>query len=209
MLAPDSSLYADLGGARATKALTKLEMFLRRATRVPNAFAKAAFVGNRGSGKSTYLLHLEAQLEREGLFAPLHISLDPSLKGDCTCSDLFLWMVDAIAEEFKQRGHPVDDAELSKVTVWFAETTIEKITDWKKEIGLEAQAEASGGGGIPAVFSFKLLARLKSMIVGSQSSRKTIREELQNYANELRDRINGFLEHARAILAKAGNPRVC
>ena len=205
-LAPDDPLYAPLDAARATKELTKLELFLRNAARVPNAFAKAAFIGNRGSGKSTFLLHLEHQLQQDRVFTPLHIYLDPSLESDCSYSDLLLWLVDEIAREFQQRGHPVADAELSKVTLWFAQTTLEKTTDWKKEIGLETQAEATATAGLPGLFSLRLLARLKSMIVGSETSRKQIRQTLQNYATELRDRVNTFLDHARTVLKKAGRP---
>ena len=84
---------------------------------MPNAFARAAFVGNRGSGKSTFLLHLEDWLEKARVFTTLHIYLDPSLETDCDYSDLLLWMVDEVAREFERRGHPVDAAELSKVTL--------------------------------------------------------------------------------------------
>lgn len=117
-----------------------------------------------------------------------------------------MWTVDEVAREFEKRGHPVDENELSQVTIWFAETTIEKSTDWKKEIGLETQAEGSAKAGIPGMFSLKLLARLKSMIVGSETSRKQMRQRLQHYANELRDRVNAFLDHARDVLEKAGKP---
>ena len=79
-------------------------------------------------------------------------------------------------------------------------------TDWKKEIGLTAEAEASSKTGIPGFFSFKSLARLKSMIVGSETSRKEMRQKVQNYATELRERMNEFLDHARDVLRKAGKP---
>ncbi len=205
-LQPDDSLYTDLVAARGTKELTKLEIFLRNATLTPGAYAKCAFVGNRGSGKSTYLLHLEDQLQKEGLFTTVHICLDPSLESDCDYSDLFLWMVDEIARQFKERGHPVDEAVLGKVVEWFAEKTLTSTTDWKKEIGLTAEVEGSSKTGIPSIFSFKLLARLKSMIVGSETSRKEMRQKLQNYATELRERMNDFLDHARDVLRLAEKP---
>lgn len=205
-LGPEDGRYVELSAGRATKELSKLEVFLRNAARTPNAFAKCAFVGGRGSGKSTYLLHLEQQLREEGVFTPVHIYLDPSLETDCDYSDLFLWMVDEIARQFKDAEHPVDDKPISDVVTWFAETTLTQSTDWKKEIGLTAQAEASSQTGIPLLASLKLLARLKSMIVGSETSRKEIRRNVQNYANELRDRMNDFLDHARDVLKKAGKP---
>jgi len=201
-----SSLYQDLGPARATSELTKLGIFLRRAAAIPKAWAKAAFVGNRGGGKSTYLLHLEHDLEKEHLFTPVHIYLDGNLEGDCDYSDLFLWIVHEVAAAFARRGHPVDDAELTKVAEWFAERSFERTTDWKKEIGLETHASAKAGSGLPGLFSFQILARLKSMIVGSETSRKTIRQHIQNYAGDLIGVVNSFLDHARAILARAGKP---
>lgn len=201
-----SQLYADLRAARDTDELTDLENYLRASARTPNAFARAAFVGNRGAGKSTFLLNLEHKLSTDRVFTALHIYLDPSLEEDCDYSDLLLWMVDAIAREFEKRGHPVADAELSKVTLWFADKTSETITDWKKEIGLEASAEGKAGTGIPGLFSLKLLARLKSMIVGSETSRKQIRQSVQNYATELREAVNAFLDHARDVLQAAGQP---
>ncbi|MCP5560703.1 MAG: hypothetical protein H7A55_23425 [Verrucomicrobiaceae bacterium] len=206
-LGPNDVRYVDLGAGRATKELSKLEIFLRNAAGVESAYAKCAFVGGRGSGKSTFLLHLESQLQTEGLFTPIHIYLDPSLESDCDYSDLFLWMVDEIVRQFKDAGHPVDDGPLSQVTQWFAETTLTGLTDWKKEIELTAEAEASAGAGIlSSILSIKLLARLKSMIVGSESTRKEIRRKVQNYSTELCRRVNDFLDHAREVLKRAGKP---
>ncbi len=205
-LQPDDQLYAPLDKARATQELSKLEIFLRNSAKTPNAFAKCAFVGNRGSGKSTYLFHLEHELEQDGLFTPIHIFLDPSLEADCDYSDLFLLMVNEVADQFQKRGHPVDPAELAQVSLWFAEITLDKDSEWKKEIGLTAEAEASSKVGIPGFISLKLLAKIKSMIVGSETSRKQIRQRLQNYASDLRERMNDFLDHARTILKAAGKP---
>ena len=115
-------------------------------------------------------------------------------------------MVDEIAKEFKKRGHPVGDAALSKVVQWFAERTLTQTTDWKKEVGLTAEAEASSKTGFLGIVSFKVLARLKSMIVGSEISRKEVRQKLQNYATELRERMNEFLDHARDVLRQAEKP---
>ncbi len=163
-------------------------------------------MGNKGSGKSTYLLHLEHDLQQRKLFTPLHIYLDGSLEADCDYSDLFLWTVHDIAAQFQERGHPIADAELQKVALWFAEKSFDKTTDWKKETGLEAEAGVSAKSGFPGVFSFKILSRLKSMIVGSEQSRSTIRKHIQNYGRDLVDLVNGFLDHARDVLKTAGHP---
>jgi energy-coupling factor transporter ATP-binding protein EcfA2 len=205
-LSPDSTLYTPLEKGRATRELDKLALFLHNAAATPNAWAKCAFVGNRGSGKSTFLLHMEQELEREGLFTPIHIYLDQSLESDCDYSALILWTVEEIARQFKERGHPVDEGELSRVTLWFAETSLAHTTDWKKELGIETQAQASGGFSLPAILSLKVLVRLKSMISGSETSRKEIRHQLQNHRSDLRERADTFLDHARSILVAADKP---
>ena len=203
---PDSSLYLDLGAARGTKELGKLEFHLRNLARQPDAWAHCAFIGNRGSGKSSFLLNLERKFSIEGVFTPIHIFLDPSLESDCEYSDLFLWMVDQIAAAFAAFGHPVNDAALSKIVIWFADKTYSSQTEWKKEIGLETSAEAEAKTGLPYLFSMKLLARLKSMVSGSEATRKEIRRKAQNYASELLELVNEFLDHAHDQLRAAGKP---
>ncbi len=205
-LSPDSALYTALEAGRATKDLAKLDLFLRNAAATPNAWGKCAVVGNRGTGKSTFLLHIEQALEREGLFTPIHIYLDQSLESDCDYSALMLWTVEEIARQFDNAEHPIDPTELSRLTLWFAETSLAHTTDWKKEFGIETQAEASGSIFLPAILSLKLLARIKSMIAGSEVSRKEIRQQLQNRRSDLRERVNDFLDHARSVLASAGKP---
>lgn len=205
-LGPDDPRYVPLTDGRATTELIELEAILRNAVRAPKAYAKCAFVGARGSGKSTYLLHLERELQEEGLFTPVHIYLDASLESDCDYSDIYLWIGDQIARTFKDEGHPLDEKLLSDFTLWFADKAFTNETEWKKEIGFETKAESKVNAGIPGIFSLKLLARLKSMIVGSEISRKEIRNKVQNYATELREVMDKLLDHAREVLKKAGKP---
>jgi hypothetical protein len=205
-LGPTDPRYVPLDLGRDTGELRELETILRNAARTPNAFAKCAFIGARGSGKSTYLLHLEAELQQERLFTPVHIYLDPSLESDCDYADLFLWIADQIARQFQAAGHPLSDALLSRFAEWYAEKSFSDSSEWKKEIGLTTEAEAGSKTGLPGIFSLKLLARLKSMIVGSETSRREIRKRVQNYATELRGLMDDLLDHAREVLRDAGEP---
>lgn len=205
-LTASDPLYTPLDLGRGTKELSKMERFLRNAAENPDGFAKCAFVGGRGAGKSTFLFHLEERLRSEKVFTPVHVTLDPSLEADCDYTDLFLWMVDEIARQFADAGHPVDEAKLSDFAEWFAEKTNWTREDWNKEIGLETEAKAEGGAGLPGIFSLKLLARLKSRIVGSHQDRIEIRRHVQRYASELLEKMNDFLDHARKVLSKKGHP---
>ena len=140
---------------------------------------------------------------------PVHIYLDPSLEADCDYSELFLWMVDEIAKQFSKNGHPVDDAALGKVVGWFAERTKIETTDLKKEIGLSAEAEGLVQDGNPRHLFLQAARTLKSMIVGSQSSRKEVRQKVQDYATELRERMNEFLDRARDVLRRGQARTAC
>ena len=205
-LGAGSPLYADLGAARDTDELTALSLFLERAQKVPNAFAKAAFVGNRGAGKSTYLLHIEKQLEDARKFTTLHFYLDKTLEADCDYSDLLLWMVDRVAQQFKTYDSPIPEKELVAVADWFAEKSVTDFVEFKRKVEVEAKVEAKVNYGIPGIVSLGLFARLRSMISGNVESRREIRQRLQNYASELLERVNDFLDQARDTLRANGKP---
>lgn len=205
-LSPDSPFYEELEQARGTLELAMLKKFLIEHGAVPKAWARCAFVGERGSGKSTYLLNLENKLRIARQFTPVHIYLDAALETDCDYSDLFLWMVEQIASQFDSMGHPVNAEALAKITYWFADISLSKTEEWKKEFGIETSVEAKAGLGLPMLGSLKILARMKSMISGNQQSRKEIRQQLQNRSTELLDHVNEFLDHARDVLRTHNKP---
>ena len=111
--------------------------------KVPHAFAEAAFVGNCGAGKSTYLLHLEKELEDCGKFTPLHFYLDKTLEADCDYSDLLLWMVGRVAQQFKTYDTPIPEQELVAVADWFAEKSVTDFAEFKRKVEVEAKVEVN------------------------------------------------------------------
>ncbi len=202
-LAADDRRYADLSDARGGTVLGRLRLLFEDRAQIGPRFIHAAFVGHRGSGKSTELLRLGDQLR--GRFTPLHLYVDPSLERDADYSDLALWLVSEIDDLFKKRGWSLDSALLDEIAGWFAERTFEKSEELRKDVGLEASAEASAGWKFPG-FGAKIIARLKSAISGSVETRHKTRRTMERYADELRERVNAFLDHVHVRLREEKQP---
>ncbi len=206
-LDPGDDRYTDLSKARGTRDLLKLRQHLENAADHEQC-ACAAFVGHRGSGKSTELKRLEGQLADR--FTALHLEIDKSLQDDCDYTDLFLWLVDCVVSFFAKEKLDLDAGKASAVADWFAERTIETADALKKEIELETTAEVSAKAGTNLWFfayAAKLLARLKARVVGNREHRTVARLKLQNWSDDLLRRVNEVLADARAVLEKSGRPR--
>ncbi len=205
-LEPGDQRYTDLSQARGTRELQKLRQHLENCARLDQC-ASAAFIGHRGSGKSTELKRLEGELA--GQFTSLHLTVDNSLQLDCDYTDLLLWLVDSLVNFFDKEDIKLDPKKADAVADWFAERTIETAEALKQEVALETQAEAKSKVGANFgifAYSIKLLARLKARVVGNREHRTIARQKLQNYSDELLARVNELLTHAREILAAEGRP---
>ena len=208
-LEPGDLRYADLSKARSTRDLSKLRVYLENSAD-NSCWASAAFIGHRGSGKSTELKRLEGELA--GKFTSLHLTVDNSLQADCDYTDLLLWLVDSIVSFYKDQGLPLDGDKAKAVADWFTERTIETADALKSEIQLETDAEVKSEAGanvnflVRMAYSVKLLARLKARLVGNRDHRKLARQRLQNYSDELIVRVNELLAHAREVLVKKNRP---
>jgi hypothetical protein len=86
--------YVDISEGRVTNDLKRLHLCLLGHDARSNHFAKIAFTGHRGCGKSTELLRLEHQVADR--FTTLHFYAEAALvdAGDLDYTDLFLWLVD-------------------------------------------------------------------------------------------------------------------
>lgn len=198
--------YVDISKARGSNQLRKLRIALESCDAKQNRFAKIAFTGHRGSGKSTELLHLEHEVAAR--FTTVHLYLDDNLIRDCDYTDLLLWLVDELARQFAAKGMPLESEMVQDVANWFAERSLEDIQNVKKSVELEAQAEGSVKYGLFGT-GLKLLARIKSTLVGNVEQRKVIRHKLQSYSRDLVEKVNLLLDHAHRVLEKHGkNPEI-
>ena len=193
--------YVDLSAGRGTKELRQLRVHLEDQSAQDNRFAKVAFVGHRGCGKSTELLRLEQEMIRR--FFPLHLYVDETLLRDLDYTDLLLWLVDSLTREFALKDMPLDPRLVDDVAEWFAEVAEEKSTALTTSLTAETELEGEAKLGFFAA-SLRILARLKSTVSGSLDRRQTIRSNLQRYSGDLIARVNGLLDNAARALETAG-----
>ncbi|MFM9965242.1 MAG: hypothetical protein ACKV2Q_28965 [Planctomycetaceae bacterium] len=202
-LEPGDSRYSPLEVGLNISALRQLRVRFEQALgwTSPTQFVRVAFTGHKGCGKTTELFRLEHELAPQ--FLCLHLPLDASLRSDLSYPELFLWLVDALAEHVQSELKlPLDPKTVGGVVKWFAEMTQEVDETIKKEVSLETEA---GGGADSSWFGLraKLMATLKSMIRGSHEARTKIRLKLQHYSTDLLDRVNVLLQHVNEVIQKA------
>jgi hypothetical protein len=124
---------------------------------------------------------------------------------DLDYPDLMLWLVDELVREFDRRKHRIDEKLLTDVIEWFASRTQEDVKTFRAEATVEAEAEASGKTGLYFV-ALKMLARITSMVKGSDERRQIIRRELQRYGTDLLSRVNELLDAAARVLERNHKP---
>jgi hypothetical protein len=198
------SRYVDLGRGRRTDDLKLLRICLQDHDADRNSFAKVALTGHRGCGKSTELLRLEHDLSHR--FFALHFyATEEEVLPDYDYADLFLWLTDELLRRSQDEGIRLDPRLAQDVAIWFAQITVEDVESVKKQVELAAEAEAKARWG-SLWFSVGILARLKSMIVGSHEARREIRHKLHNFSSELIRRFNLLLDNAHLALKNASKP---
>ena len=196
--------YVDLSSARVSNCLARLENELREHLQSGQPRCHLAFVGHRGSGKSTELFRLANKLHADGF--PIQLTLDATLHEDADYPDLFLWLVEKIATRLKETpGVALDDQHAEDVANWYASVAKFQTTTTTAKVGLETSASATVGGSFLGT-GFKLLASLKSAFIGSKERRTELRREIKNRADELIQLVNNFLSAATAALKAADKP---
>ena len=193
--------YVDLAKGLGTTQLQEMRLCLEEYDADANRYAKIAFTGHRGCGKSTELLRMEHDISDR--FTCLHLYVDETLLTDCQYSDLLLWLVHSLVEKGQDLGRQAPPQLVREVAEWFAEKTLDDVQSVKTEIEAETAAEAQAGGGIFG-FALKLLARIRARVQGSVEQRQTIRLRLQSYGVELIERVNTLLDWFQNALVDAG-----
>ncbi len=202
-LSDNSPDYVDLSAARGNNCLKKLEIRLRRFVENQETSCHVAFIGHRGSGKSTELLRMEEKLS--DIFLPIHLYVDGRLQEDADYPELLLLLVESIAEAFAKKKISLAPEHAQAVADWFSQVT--KFETEKTELAssLETGAEASAGVRVFGL-GFKLFAKLRSAITGSKERRNEMRREVKKYADELIELVNAFLRAADSALQAQPKP---
>jgi len=195
--------YVDMSKGRESSDLEMMQVHLQDHRASDNRFAKIAFTGHRGCGKSTELYRLEDRLTPR--FLSLHLFVDDNLLQDCEYTDLILWLTESLVRRFAEdpKLSPLDAALVDDITEWFAEKTLEDLQSVKSEIEASTEAETKAKTGFYWL-SLGLLARIKSVFRSSVERRQSVRRTLQKYGADLLSKANLLLDNAHEILRETG-----
>lgn len=154
------------------------------------------FTGHRGCGKSTELRRLERQWERE--YEVIYVRATDELDiNDADYKDIYLVTIKYVTERLHSYGLSPNAELLQAFEDWFKDITGESEESVAKSVSLSAQAQA----GQPLPFIFQLSAKLLSEIKGSNTYKRTVRENLQQGFSKLQDNTNALLKDAYEQLA--------
>jgi hypothetical protein len=167
-------------------------------------FSKLLVTGHRGCGKTTELLRLKAELEKDGYFV---VFFDAELelnKNDVDWSDIILTIVRQVDEQVRNSNLKIKLREkvLENIGSWIAEVVVER----KEKSEQEAQLESQFGVGANLPFFVKVSLALKAIFKTSSSQVKIVRQEVEKKASLLFDDINTLLDDLQ-IQLKDNNKR--
>ncbi len=196
--------YVDMSPGRLTSALREMRENLKDFDAAQNQFAKVAFTGHRGCGKSTELLRIEHDLA--GQFTALHFyATEDEIIADYDYAELFLDLTNELIRQFQEWKISLNAKLAEDIAQWFAEVTRDETEKVKSEITLDAEAELKAKYGL-FWMSVGLLMKLKSKIAGSLEKRRQVRYKLQQDPLELIRRFNLLLDNAHGALHEAEKP---
>lgn len=189
--------WVDLRRARASQTDTRLTSYLE--LRDPDQFVHVAFTGHRGCGKSTELMRLIQQWEREHFVVYFEVTelLDPN---DIVFSDLFLTIAMKLAQTCDQAGLPLERTLLDNVENFAASVIKETIGETETQLEVSTRAEA----GVEIPFVAKLKAWITSQFKASTQHKETIRRVFERDITRLITDTNLLLHDARKKV-KASN----
>ncbi|MCP4697795.1 MAG: AAA family ATPase [Gammaproteobacteria bacterium] len=198
-LQADDDRYVDLAEVRGMQNFTRT--ISRRISRTCPEFHKQLITGHRGCGKSTELLRLKAELERERFFT-VYLDVEEILDlGEIDYLDVLLAIARATEESLCEKEIGMDEGLLADIYDWFAETVFSD--ENKQDMTLKFKGEVQAGGKIS--FLGKLLASLTGDIHSGSSRRETTRRKLERELGDFITRLNSLIGEARKQVQQQGH----
>ena len=182
--------YVDFSQVRNTKAVAQVDTILE--FQEPEEFTTILFTGHRGCGKSTELRRLEEKWKQEYFVIYLEADQEIDIQ-DARYTDLYLVLIKQIEYELRCLGIQFDRDLISNFEDWFKQITKENETTVESSVSMSGTLEASSSL-FPVPFIAKLLVKLLAQIKGSDKSKKTIRQVLEQDISRLQADLNFLLQ---------------
>jgi energy-coupling factor transporter ATP-binding protein EcfA2 len=182
--------YVDLSTVRNTKAVAQVDTILE--FQEPEEFTTILFTGHRGCGKSTELRRLEEKWKEEYFIIYLEADREIDIQ-DARYTDLYLVLFKQIEYELRKLSIQFDLALINNFEDWFKEITKENEQTVESSVSMSGTLEVSSSP-VPIPFIAKLLVKLLAQIKGSDKSKKTIRQVLEQDISRLQADLNFLLQ---------------
>lgn len=199
-LAATDERYVDLSEARGTKVIAKT--IARSISRCDAAqFHQQLLTGHRGSGKSTELLRLKAELETQNFFV-VYIDVEELLDlVDLDYLDVLLSIAKETENVLRNNDIMLNEALLGDISDWFSDRVVEKNESHELAGAVKTQAEA----GVVIPFFARLLTSLTAEIKTASSRRTTTRQNLERELAVFIEKLNVLIDDARNKVRKRGH----
>lgn len=149
-------------------------------------FVKVGMVGHKGTGKTTQVRKVMADLRSERIY-PVFIDALTSLdQVNLSFSDIILVLTNGVVSGLSQANAEVPGEEFELLKAWFTEELL--TGTHKNEILGKLQAEASASAGIP------FLAKLTAVLKSENEYRQEIRRRAERDPVDLLRRANQLLD---------------
>ncbi len=193
--------HVDLTAGMGTTELEQFRLRLNDADAAAGRFAKIAFTGHRGSGKTTELHRLEHDVSRR--FTPLYVTIANNVIRDCDYLDILVWLAENLIRQYSLKQWSLNSDLVVRITDWFARKSFDDVEKVKEEIRSES------GTDMQAEFGFywmtiQIFNRIKSMMSSEKVHRQAMRKRLHTYTAEMLYHINLLLDDARQVLVRKG-----
>lgn len=190
-------LYVDADRARGKLLCQTLK---RRLEMNPEGASKILFIGHKGCGKSTELLRLQREIEKD--FVILNFSVDRELdRQNLDYIELFIATMERLFGLFqKQSGIKLDPQSLDRIKNWVKTREIEEIN--KNYMGMGVEAGLKAGSEIPFLASF--FAKFTAAAKTSHSLKETLKTNVEPKLSDLISNCNLLIGDIRASLPKVG-----
>lgn len=172
----DDSRYQDLSCVRGQRKswISNIARNIER-TQNSNKFFSMLFSGHRGSGKTTELYQLKAELEKQQFFV-VYLDVENILElNDIEYQDILLAIADKVYEALEVKGWKLNVDLVEDLEKWFGERVVE--TERKSELLGETNTEIKAG---VKTFFGSLMAKFTGALKNSSSQREFIRQKIES-----------------------------
>lgn len=161
-----------------------------RTRRTGPDFVKVGVVGHKGTGKTTQVRKVMADLRQERIY-PVFVDALTSLdQASLSFSDIILLLANSVVNGLSHANAEVPRDEFELPKAWFTEELLTETH--RSEILGKLQAEASASAGIP--FLAKLTAKLTAVLKSDNEYRQEIRRRAERDPVDLLRRANQLLD---------------